>query len=425
MKITRIKAENFKSYKKIDIELNNLNFIIGGNASGKSNYVNLLKFFNDIIYYGIDDAILLQGGIKYLLNSNSRKNSSIKINFEINFQEEKQTTLHLFSMDKKMYLPNNIKYFLTIKPNEKGDGYKINNEKLEIKFEHLQNQDGKHNAIGNFNLKINKDSNKKIKDNFNEKHIKEDNEFINLKYIVKLIEREGLLLNNFFSTIGLFYGCHSKIKIYNFDVNLLKSPSSIVARSELEENGSNLVNIIQQLLKSKVKKEKLNKILSIILPFIDDIKVENNVNKSVFFKVKESYNKKEFPSYMLSDGTVNILAVIVALYFQDNNDIIVLEEPERNIHPKLLSILVSILEDVSKNRQIFVTTHNPFIIKDADLNDVILVSRDSTGVSKISKIIDDDKIRIFLENDLGIEDLFVDGILKWLRNIYIYLSKVQ
>ena len=413
MKITKIKAENFKSYKNIEIKLNNLNFIIGGNASGKSNYVNLLKFFNDIIYYGIDDAILLQGGIKYLLNSNCRKNSSIKLNFEISFQKEQQTTVKLFTIDnKKIYLPSTLKYFLQIKPNEKGDGYKISNEKLEIKFEHLENKNGEINLIDSYTLKISKDSNKKIQDNFNTKQKKEDNDFINMNYIVKFIEREGLLLNNFFSTVGLLYGYNSKIKIYNFDVNLLKSPSNIVARSELEENGSNLVNIIQQLLKTKAKKEKLNKILRIILPFIDDIKIENNVNKSVFFKVKESYNKKEFPSYMLSDGTVNILAVIVALYFQNNDDIIVLEEPERNIHPKLLSILVTILEDVSSDRQIFITTHNPFIIKEANLNDVLLVSRDSSGVSKISKIVDDKNIKTFLENDLGIEDLFVDGILK-------------
>ena len=148
------------------------------------------------------------------------------------------------------------------------------------------------------------------------------------------------------------------------------------------------------------------------MPFVDDINVENNVNKSVFFKVKESYNKGEFPSYMLSDGTVNILAVIVALYFQDDNDIIVLEEPERNIHPKLLSSLVKILSDVSNKTQIFVTTHNPFIIKEANLNDVILVSRNDKGISKVSKPINDGRIKMFLENDLGIEDLFVDGILK-------------
>ena len=162
-----------------------------------------------------------------------------------------------------------------------------------------------------------------------------------------------------------------------------------------------------------MKKEKLSKLIKLILPFIDEIKIENNVNKSVFFKVIESYNKKEFPSYMLSDGTVNILAVIVALYFQDDNAVIVLEEPERNIHPKLLSTLVSILSDVSDKKQIFVTTHNPFIIKEANLDDIYLVSRDENGISNITKPIDDERIKTFLENDLGIEDLFVDGILRW------------
>ena len=118
MKIKKIKAENFKSYKKVDVDLNDLNFIIGGNASGKSNYVNILKFFNDIIYYGLDDAILLQGGIKYLFNSNSRKNSSILLYFEIDLEEEEKSMFRIFPSEKNLYLPNLLKYTLKIKPNE-------------------------------------------------------------------------------------------------------------------------------------------------------------------------------------------------------------------------------------------------------------------------------------------------------------------
>jgi len=412
MKIKRIRAENFKSYKKVNIELNNLNFIIGGNASGKSNYVNILKFFNDIIYYGLDDAILLQGGIKYLFNSNGRKNGSISLYFEIDLTEEEKEISKIFTAEKSLYLPNMLNYTLKIKPNEKGEGYKISKEKIEIKFEQLQKNDENTFASNFYNLVINKDINGAITGNFDNELYNKD-EFISLRYIERFIKREGILLTNFFAAFAIFYRYESKIKIYNFDVNLLKSPSSIVARSELEEDGSNLVNIIQQLLKNKVKKEKLSKLIKLILPFIDEIKIENNVNKSVFFKVKESYNKKEFPSYMLSDGTVNILAVIVALYFQDDNAVIVLEEPERNIHPKLLSTLVSILSDVSDKKQIFVTTHNPFIIKEANLDDIYLVSRDENGISNITKPIDDERIKTFLENDLGIEDLFVDGILRW------------
>lgn len=413
MKITKIKVENFKSYEKFEIDLNNLNYIIGGNASGKSNFVSILKFFYDIVEYGIDDAILLQGGIKYLLNSNSNKNSTILLNFVVNLKEEHQRILGIFPVQKIIYLPNNFSYTLKIKPNEKGEGYKVSKEKLIIEFSKFKKLKDKFKYTNKFSLDIVKNASGKISDNLNKKSLDDGNELIDLEYILEFIKREDtLLLNNFFTALRIFYRYNSKIKIYNFDVNLLKSPSSIVARSELEENGANLVNIIQQLLKNKENKKKLTKIIKMILPFVDDIKVENNVNKSLFFKVKESYNDNEFPSYMLSDGTVNILAVIVALYFQDTKEIIVLEEPERNIHPKLLSTLVSILEDVSSRKQIFVTTHNPYIIKEANLKDVILISRNQDGISQVSKPVNDSNVKIFLQNDLGIEDLFVDGILK-------------
>ena len=325
--------------------------------------------------------------------------------------DERSRIASIYPIEKIISLPNKLNYYLKINPNERGEGYKISKEKLVINFLKFQKNEDMLKEIEEFSLRINRDSNNKISDDYKENK-DDNNELISLKQILRFIEKDGLLINNFFSSFGILYRYNNKIKIYNFDVNSLKSPSSIVARSELEEDGSNLVNIIQQLLKSKSNKEKLNKILKTILPFIDDIKVENNVNKSLFFKVKESYNKKEFPSYMLSDGTVNILAVIVALYFQNSDNIIVLEEPERNIHPKLLNILVSLLEDISTKKQIFLTTHNPYIIKEANLNDVILVSRNEKGISKVSKPINDENVKLFLENDLGIEDLFINGILR-------------
>lgn len=412
MKISKIKIENFKSYKKAEIDCRDLNYIIGGNAAGKSNFVNVFKFFNDIIFYGLDDAILLQGGIKYLLNSNSSKKSNILLNIEIDFSNEENDIIKVFPIKKGIYLPTLFNYTICIKPNEKGEGYKVKSEEAYINFEKVNIKNQEKILIDKVKLNIKKDLNGIIKDNMKEKKSEDSSELFNLDFFIRFMKRDGLLLNNFFSSISVLYKYYSKIKIYNFDVNLLKSPSNVAARSELEENGSNLVNIIHQILKNKSQKNKLNKIIKVILPFVEDIKIENNINKSVFFKVKESYNNSEFPSYMLSDGTVNILAIIVALYFQDDNDIVIIEEPERNIHPKMLGLLVKILEDVSKSKQIFITTHNPYILKEANLNEVILISRGKDGISNISKPIDDKKVQVFLKNDLGIDELFVDGILR-------------
>ena len=412
MRIVEISVENFKSYKKMKIDLNSLNYIIGGNASGKSNFVSILKFFSDIVEYGLEDAVLLQGGINYLYNINARESSYLKYNIKIEFDEKDSQMQKYIPIREGIYIPQALDYTLKIRPNKEGEGFRVVKESIKLIFDQLKKDEEKTVKQGSFTLNLTKDSNGKISNNIDQRDFNDDNELFGLKLLVNHAVNEDTLIKGLFTILNITYVRYSKIKIYNFDVNLLKLPSSIIARSELEENGSNLVNIIQQLLKKSVLKNKLNKLLKTILPFIDDIDVENNVNKSVFFKLKETFNGKEFPSYMLSDGTVNVLAVIVALYFQEDNDIIILEEPERNIHPKLLGKLVSFFEDVSSKKQIFITTHNPYILKEANLNDIILVSRNENGVSNISRPANDKNIRIFLDNDLGIEDLFVDGVLR-------------
>ena len=67
MAIKRIKVSNFKSFKELNLELGAFNVVIGANASGKSNFVQIFKFIRDIGNLGLDNAISLQGS-EYLTN---------------------------------------------------------------------------------------------------------------------------------------------------------------------------------------------------------------------------------------------------------------------------------------------------------------------------------------------------------------------
>lgn len=86
IKLKELYVTNFKSIDEMSINFNNFNVIIGANASGKSNIIQVLKFLNDIELYGIENAISLQGGSEYLRNVNikSEKNTRIKVDVEIN-----------------------------------------------------------------------------------------------------------------------------------------------------------------------------------------------------------------------------------------------------------------------------------------------------------------------------------------------------
>ena len=92
--------------------------------------------------------------------------------------------------------------------------------------------------------------------------------------------------------------------------------------------------------------------------------------------------------------------------------ITIIEEPERNIHPHLISGLVSMMKDASKEKQIIVSTHNPEMVKHSDLEDILLVSRDREGFSQITRPAEKQEVQIFLENEMGIDELYVQNLLE-------------
>jgi predicted ATPase len=103
--------------------------------------------------------------------------------------------------------------------------------------------------------------------------------------------------------------------------------------------------------------------------------------------------------------------LIVALFFE-NKPFAIYEEPERNIHPHLISRVVNMLKDASRNNQIIITTHNPQIVKFADIDDLLLISRNNEGYSSISRPSENAEVKEFLEDELGIEELYVDNLLE-------------
>lgn len=68
MKLKSLSVKNFKSFKEINVELNDFNVVIGANASGKSNFVQVFKFLRDIMNLGLENAVAIHGDVEYLTN---------------------------------------------------------------------------------------------------------------------------------------------------------------------------------------------------------------------------------------------------------------------------------------------------------------------------------------------------------------------
>ncbi|HEC87358.1 MAG TPA: ATPase, partial [Thermoplasmatales archaeon] len=205
-----------------------------------------------------------------------------------------------------------------------------------------------------------------------------------------------------------------EISIYDFDPKLPKKATPITGKAELEEDGSNLSIILKNITENKERRRKLFNLVKDLLPFVENLDVEKFADKSLLFKLKESYFKTQYlPASLISDGTINMTALVVALYFE-KKPFVIIEEPERNIHPSLISKVVEMMKDASQTqrKQIIVTTHNPEFVKYAGLENILLVSRNEDGFSTVSRPADKEEVKAFLKNDIGIEELYIQNLLE-------------
>jgi hypothetical protein len=201
------------------------------------------------------------------------------------------------------------------------------------------------------------------------------------------------------------------IAIYDIDPHVAKNPVQIMGKAELQENGDNLAMVLNKLISDREKKRKFCNLMKDLLPFFKDIDTEKFAEKSVMIRLRENYYKDDYlRAYLLSDGTINITALIVAVCFEDK-DVVIVEEPERNIHPYLASRVVDMMKDASKNRQIIVTTHSPEVVKHAGIENLLLVSRDKNGFSTISRPSESKEVKTFLKNELELDELYVQNLL--------------
>ena len=416
MSIKRIEVRNFKSFKELKIDLGKFNVIIGANASGKSNFVHIFEFLRDITISGLDNAVSLQGGVEYLRNMSigASEDLSIKIVSDREFGWlARRTKAGLIGI--KTY---ETIYEFALRFNKRGSGFRIAEDRLTqkcrfIRLERKEKKIEEKEILGEGEILISR-SNGRVKIDLNippNVLLKKEDIFPPFLRGEKLPEHT-LLLETLYFFIPLLEGIFSQTSIYDFDPKLPKKATPITGKAELEEDGSNLSIVLKNITENREKQRKLFNLVKDLLPFVEKVDVEKFADKSLLFKLKESYFKTQYlPASLISDGTINMAALIVALYFEKKTFVII-EEPERNIHPSLISKVVEMMKDASQKKQIVVTTHNPEFVKYAGVENILLVSRDKNGFSTIFPPADKEEVKIFLKNDIGIEELYIQNLLE-------------
>lgn len=383
--LTSVTIRNFKSYREATLSLSATTFLIGANASGKSNALEAIRLLSWLAKGSRLDDIErnIQGG-ETVVRGQARDL----------FQEEQSC----FSLGCHFdYSPDGWTDF-DIEIGQFSDqliviGETVTSEKFDLPLYKIDSEPNPHTdeisvMYNNFTKGKNKPhlpcSNKQAifyqletPSRFDAKYLKSQKTIPLVTKIIRETLRNIIFLD----------------------------PRPVVMRDytyakddEMKEDGSNLSSVLYSICQ-KGDSEK-NKLLDFIrsLPEQDitDIRFITTERNDVMVRLVESFGNRQkiIDAPLLSDGTLRVLAIAATLLSANEGTFVIIEEIDNGVHPSRADNLVKQIQAIATNRKlrVLITSHNRALLDalpDNALGDVLCCYRDrEIGDSRIIRLAD-------------------------------------
>lgn len=403
--------------KQKDKPLTPLTVVIGKNGAGKSTIFDAFGFIADCLKLGVEDACFARGRGGFDKIRSQQQTGPIE--FEIYYKEDTKA------------LP--ITYELSINIDATGKLY-VEKERLRQRrkgqkttgrpFSFLILNEGKGivwkgTAEGR---EINEDK-KSIDDLFASLKEPDQSEESAQTEWVELDDTRKLGI----ATLGSLKQ-HPRISAFRrfiegwylsyFDPNAARELPKAGPQKHLNVKGDNLGNVVQYMERD-INKERFNRILKGIsekIPGIGEIKThKDDYSNNLYLLFKDKGFSIPFTHMQMSDGTLKVFAYLLLLEDPDPPPFICIEEPENGLYHKLLETLATEFRNHAEGKkersQIFVTTHQPYLVDALNPEEVWVLEKGDDGFSVIRRASDDPIVKSMVEEGQPLGSLWYSDYL--------------
>ncbi len=186
----------------------------------------------------------------------------------------------------------------------------------------------------------------------------------------------------------------------------------------LGDEGTNISGVLADLCEESGEKASLvHWLVELCAPEIEDIDfVEVKELGDVMAMFVEKGGRR-ISARSVSDGTLHFLGTLLALRTAEPGSVILIEEIEAGLHPTRIRLLVEYLEAVTRERriQVIATTHSPVVLQwlsDESLRSTIVFGRTTDHEGTIMRRLGDLPHFEEVVQRKGIDDLFTTGWLE-------------
>ncbi|MDR2898067.1 MAG: AAA family ATPase [Spirochaetaceae bacterium] len=341
MRLKTISLENWKNFRSLHCEINDRLFVVGANASGKSNFLDALRFMRDIVKNGggLQHAVSQRGGISKIRCLSARENPLIVI--ELEFIDDKN---------------NQWKYSLSLTQETRGNRNPIIRKEVMLK---------------NGQICISRPDDKD----------EQDKERLTQTYI------EQITMNKDFRDIVTFLG---SIQYMHLVPQLLKFPEAF-SGPDLPEDPFGK-GFLRTVAKTSVdtrnsRLSKIQRVLQIAVPQLQNLKYIDDIGQPHLEVTYEHWrpNGAKQTEIQLSDGTLRLIGLLWSLLA--GKGILLLEEPELSLHAAIIEQLPELFHSIlrSKKRQLIITTHSSELLshRGISLSEILMLQPENEGTKAI------------------------------------------
>lgn len=363
LRFRSLRLRNWKNFQRAEILLANRVFLVGPNASGKSNFLDAFRFLRDLASSGggFQEAIITRrGGVSAIRCLAARREPEIEIRVELQAGDDEPRWAYELAFSQDTQRRPQVRRERVLR----GDVTLLDRPNDEDRIDPVR-------LTQTFLEQVN--------------------------------------VNKSFRDLVTFF---ASIRYLHIVPQLVREPDRSVGRSNDPFGGDFLEQVAKTTDKTRgARLRRIQETLRVAVPQLEEVELWRDARGTPHLRGKYQHWRPQGAwqtEEQFSDGTLRLMGLLwVAM---EKEGPLLLEEPELSLHPEIVRLLPQMLARVQRRtgRQIFLSTHSSELLRDEGIGvDEVLLLKPGDEGTEVTTAGSHQEIRDLLEGGLSLADVVI------------------